>query len=143
MKVVLDTVVFVRGLINPDSPCGRVVFANPDAYELIVSAELALEYLDVFSRPKLARRFRAVGPEFLSDVLEAIRSGTPVHLSAIPRVCRDPTDDKFLAAALAGQADFIVSEDNDLLELGSYEGITILSAQAFLAVLERDADAGS
>ena len=52
-------------------------------------------------------------------------------------ICRDPNDDKFLAAAVAGSADCIVSEDRDLLDLGYYEGVTILSAAAFLAVLDQ------
>jgi predicted nucleic acid-binding protein len=53
-----------------------------------------------------------------------------------PAVCRDPEDDKFLAAARVGSARFIVTEDMDLLDLGSYEGIQILRAEAFLLVLE-------
>lgn len=40
-----------------------------------------------------------------------------------------------LAAALAGQVDFIVSEDKDLLDLGAYEGIRIVNAATFLALL--------
>lgn len=44
----------------------------------------------------------------------------------------DPNDDKFLACALASRADFIVSGDRHLLELGSYEGIPIVAPAEFL-----------
>jgi predicted nucleic acid-binding protein len=53
-----------------------------------------------------------------------------------PAVCRDPEDDKFLAAAQAGDARFIVSEDLDLLDLGSYGKTKIISAEAFLRILD-------
>jgi predicted nucleic acid-binding protein len=46
-------------------------------------------------------------------------------------VCRDPDDDQALALALAARVDLIVSGDDDLLALGSFEGIPIVSpAQA-------------
>ena len=47
-------------------------------------------------------------------------------------VLADPDDDKFVDAALAGAADVIVSGDRDLRELGTVEGIPILSPREFL-----------
>jgi uncharacterized protein len=48
------------------------------------------------------------------------------------RVCRDETDDVVLATAVAAEADAIVTGDQDLLVLGSYEGIDIVSPRSFL-----------
>ncbi len=50
--------------------------------------------------------------------------------TAVPRVVpTDPDDDHVLAAALAGQADLIASGDKrDLLPLGSYQGMPIVTA---------------
>jgi len=48
-------------------------------------------------------------------------------------VCRDPDDDWVLAPAVAGQAEAIVSGDADLLTLGSYSGIEIISPRQFVA----------
>jgi putative PIN family toxin of toxin-antitoxin system len=45
----------------------------------------------------------------------------------------DPHDDKFIECALVADATIIVSGDHHLLELGSYEGIAMLSAAEFLA----------
>jgi len=61
-----------------------------------------------------------------------------VEPSEVRNICRDPEDDKFLAAARFSNADFIVSEDNDLLSLGEYDGIQICTAESLLHVLDRD-----
>jgi predicted nucleic acid-binding protein len=49
----------------------------------------------------------------------------------------DPDDDKLLETALLGRADCLVTGDQDLLVLGTYQGIPILSPAAFLFALER------
>jgi uncharacterized protein len=61
-----------------------------------------------------------------------------VHPAEIPAICRDPADDKILAAATTGSARFNVSEDKDLLDLASYEGIPIVTAASFLRFLDSD-----
>jgi len=52
--------------------------------------------------------------------------------------CRDPRDDKFLEVAVAGQADVIVSGDEDLLVLHPFAGIPIVPPAAFLRMLDDD-----
>jgi uncharacterized protein len=52
-------------------------------------------------------------------------------------VCRDPDDDDVLARALAASVDAIVSGDKDLLVLGSFKAIPIITADNALARLAR------
>jgi len=47
----------------------------------------------------------------------------------------DPNDDKFIEAAVAGGAEYIISGDNHLLGLGSYRGISIITGREFLDLL--------
>ena len=47
------------------------------------------------------------------------------------RQSRDPADDKFLECAVAGEADYIVSADDDLLSLTEVQGIPVLDVPAF------------
>jgi putative PIN family toxin of toxin-antitoxin system len=136
MKVVFDTVILVRGLINPYSLCGRLVFDHPGLYELIVSSAVVAEYLSVVNRPELVRKYQSVETRNLPAILDIVAKATVVQAMDIPAVCRDPEDDKFLAAAQAGGARFIVSEDLDLLDLGSYGKTAIISAEAFLRILD-------
>jgi predicted nucleic acid-binding protein len=58
-----------------------------------------------------------------------------VYPEIVPAVCRDPGDDKFLATALVARADYIVSEDLDLLSLGEYEGTMICNSQNMIDLL--------
>ena len=48
-------------------------------------------------------------------------------------VCRDPDDRWVLATAVTGQADAIVTGDQDLLSLETFAGISVLSPRQFVA----------
>jgi putative PIN family toxin of toxin-antitoxin system len=50
-------------------------------------------------------------------------------------LARDPSDEKFLATAVSGQVDWLVSGDADLLVLDEIEGIPIIPPWEFLSVL--------
>jgi predicted nucleic acid-binding protein len=52
-------------------------------------------------------------------------------------IATDPSDDKFLEAALEGKADCIVSGDKHLLALKAFRGIPILTARKFIERLKR------
>ena len=47
-------------------------------------------------------------------------------------VCRDPDDDMVLACAVAAGATYLVARDKDLLDMQQYEGIAIVTPEAFL-----------
>ncbi|HEX5415280.1 MAG TPA: putative toxin-antitoxin system toxin component, PIN family [Chloroflexota bacterium] len=67
-------------------------------------------------------------------MLDIIVGAEVVDIPAILPVSRDPKDDKFLATALAAAADYLVSEDADLLVLCEYGGIPIVDARTFLNI---------
>lgn len=138
LRVVFDTVVFVRSLINPHSDCGRIVFAHSQRYRLFLSQPVAVEILEVLRRPELTHKFRRLRGMDAARVIELLGEAEVVDVSVIPKVARDPTDDKFLATAVAAGADHLVSEDEDLLVLKQYHGVQIITAADFLHLLERE-----
>lgn len=135
-RVVLDTVVLVRGLINPFGAWGRLIFARARDYRLVVSPPLLEEYLEVTARPALVRKFKSL-PEHRRDVLVLLSQAEVIEFDALPTFERDPDDAHLLATAVAGDADYLISGDNDPLDLGEYEGIRILTAGAFLNLLDQ------
>ncbi len=137
MRIVVDTVVFVRALINPYGRWGRLVFEYADRYDLVLSEPITREVLEVLHRPELTRKYRSDQTRNLAMLIARLGAIQLVELTTIPAVSRDPLDDKFLATAKAAGAAYLVSEDEDLLTLKEYEGIPIINAGAFLHLLEQ------
>ena len=139
MKLVLDTVVLVRALMGPAGPQGRLIFDPRLDFEWITSPDIVDEYQDVLHRPELESRFRRLADRTVERLLERVERSTKVEPEFVLRICRDPHDDMFLAAALVGGAEAIVSEDRDLLSMEKYEGIRICTTQTMIGILaERD-----
>jgi putative PIN family toxin of toxin-antitoxin system len=146
-RVVFDTVVFVRSLINPAGVWGRLVFDHAGDYRLIVSEPIAREVLEVIRRPELARKYRGLATRNLHAILAILAGAEAVDLTAsaaqradVP-ISRDPKDDKFLLTAALAGADYLVTEDRDILDdFATYQGVAIVNALTFLRLLEAPSD---
>jgi putative PIN family toxin of toxin-antitoxin system len=135
MRVVLDTVIFVRSLINPYGGCGEIVFGYASRYRLVLSQPVLAEYLEVLARPELTRKFRSLAARSAVDVLEIVGTAEAVTLDTVSAVSRDPNDDIFIATAAACEADYLVSEDRDLLDLRLHGRTRIVTCLEFLRIL--------
>lgn len=95
------------------------------------------ELAEILSRPKIKKRYR-IDPRDREAFLQLLRLDTVLlpHMTA-PGVCRDPDDDYLLGCAAAGRADYLVTGDEDLLSIGRYRDVAILSARDFLAIIAR------
>ena len=136
-RVVLDTNVFVSGLINPHGPPAAILRAlRAKQFTLVSSPPINEEIIEVLNRPHLRDRYGLGGRIFdvafiLWGVAELVTNPPEV------RVCSDPDDDKFLAAAVGGRADYLVSGDvGDLLQLHTYENVAIISPREFVSHLK-------
>jgi putative PIN family toxin of toxin-antitoxin system len=104
-------------------------------FTAVYSTDLLVEIIDVLGRPALRLKYH-IELDDISVVINLIRlRGDLVMPAHKVTACRDPKDDKFLEAALAGAADCIVSGDADLLDLTPFEDIPILRPAEFLARL--------
>lgn len=134
--VVFDTVVFVRALINPYSFWGRLAFEHHHEYRLVVSPLVLREYIEVIQRPELTRLFSVLKGIDVTRLIEILQNAEVVIPEQEPQVSRDAKDNKFLAAAEAAKADYLVSEDRDLLDLVEHQGTRIITAHEFLQILK-------
>lgn len=89
------------------------------------------EIEDVLSRADVLQKLRLNILEARALMVLLHRQGLFVEPSTTIRHSRDPDDDKFLECAVAGQADYIVTADNDLLSLGEIENIPIMDVPMF------------
>ena len=139
--VIFDTVVFVRALLNPHSLWGRLVFDHYHEYRLIVTPQIVREYVEVLQRPELTSRFSTLKGIDVTRILEILQRAEVVMPEQEPQVSRDVKDNKFLAAAEAAKADYLVSEDGDLLDLVEHQDTRIVPANEFLQILKTHREA--
>lgn len=122
--------------MNPKSVYGALLDRAPE-FTLLTTDELRRELMRVSTRPELQARLSRMSDLPPRDRAIALLSSAVVvadHLSV--KVCRDPNDDKFFACAAAGKADYIVTEDEDILAIAEYQGARTVRAAAFLKVLD-------
>jgi len=140
VRIVVDTNVIVSALLSPGSVPGKVMEAwDSSNYSLMISEPLLAEYLLVLERPRLQTKHHKSSAEIHALIHRFRTEGRMVQTDRKLRVVRaDPDDDIIVATAVAGNADFIVSGDRHLLEIGEHAGIRIIPPGVFLAILEHD-----
>ncbi|MDY6806131.1 MAG: putative toxin-antitoxin system toxin component, PIN family [Cyanobacteriota bacterium] len=128
MKVIIDTNVLISAVLKGRNP-GEVVQFIIDSYDFdwIVSQEILEEYREVINR----RKFKLVDEvknEWLNKI-EAIPQLVEVKVTIdFPR---DAKDAKFLALAIASEADILITGDKDFNEVRELETTAIVSVSAF------------
>lgn len=130
--VVFDTNILISGIIWRGPPDRCLELARSGQIEAVTCQEI----LDEFEE-KLKAKFdystdRAT--EAVNDVLTFARLITIANELKV--IASDPDDDKVLECAVIGRATHIVSGDRHLLSLGSFQGIVVVSAVDFLALVE-------
>lgn len=129
MRIVLDTNVFISGIFFTGPPY-RIIKAWRDGkVQLLVSPSILDEYQRI--GVELALQFRDVDLRPFWDLLTI--QAEIVLAPTLPQVIHDdPSDDKFLEAAVAGNASYIISGDKHLLKLSEFQGIQILKPKDFV-----------
>jgi putative PIN family toxin of toxin-antitoxin system len=133
---VIDTNVIVSALVRPSGRPAEVVnAARGGALLWITSLDLIKEAQRVLLRPHIRRLIEA-NEDAIADLFLVMNT---VAMCVTPTrqvsASRDPDDNRVLEAAVAGEADYIVTGDRDLLELASYEGIRIVTPADFVELL--------
>jgi uncharacterized protein len=134
MRVVIDTNIWISGLLFGGIPSKIILLAQSQQIEIIYSEALLNEIRGVLSYRKFHKRLEKTGlsKQKILDTLQ--KSAVLVEVNPIPSVAslRDEDDLKVLAAAVGGGAIAIVSGDSDLLVIREFQGILIMTAKDFL-----------
>jgi uncharacterized protein len=134
MKVLLDTNVWISGLLWGGNPRKIIQLAQEGLITLYTSLPLFQELEETLNYPKLQLRLQKLGMTanyILSEVRRINQFCQPLPLSPVAEL-RDSKDKVVLETALAVPVDVIVSGDEDLLVLEEFQQIIILTASDFL-----------
>jgi uncharacterized protein len=121
VPVVLDTNIIIGFYLSkhPQSAISRVfrLWRDQRRLQLIVSNEVIEEYLEVLERLGVAR----IRINHLAKRFQQRQTVTKIRLGGRPTASRDPEDNIMLAAAIAGRARFLITNDKDLLDISETE----------------------
>ena len=133
MRAVLDTNVLVSALFWRGSSHTCIQAAEAGLYVFISADEILQELHD-----KLIEKFDNTPEEAQASVAGFRRLATLVSLSGQSGWVRDdPDDDKFIEAAIVGNAEVVVSGDHHVLKLRGLQGIEVSTPRRFLERLAR------
>lgn len=136
IKAVIDTQLFLRAAANIHSLPAKIIFDLQDKYQVATSDKIIAEVRNVLNRPAIRAKFPRITDAVVRRGLAVLEAAQIVNPMDVPSISRDPKDDKFLACAKAAGAQYIVSEDKDLLVLNPHEGIQIVNALDFLRIIQ-------
>ena len=122
--------------MNPLSTWGQVIRRSTE-YWLVTSADINDEFERVFAEERLQDRLtRFSSTAKYAEIQATFNSAELVENSPPVSICRDQDDNKFFACAAAGHADYIVSEDEDILAIPEYQGARTIRTADFLRLLD-------
>lgn len=129
-KVVLDTNVLVSALLFRGELSKMLLLWKDGRIVPVFSRETFREFRTVLKYTKFSLTEQEIKVIIEEEVLPYFEVINTAH--KIKNICRDSDDDKFIACAVSASADFIVSGDKDLLDVGKYKSVKIISASEFL-----------
>jgi len=134
MRLVLDTNLWISGLLWRGLPWRLLQLAEQGVVELSLTPPMLAELAEVLAYPKLALRLRQLGVT-VTELTERAANLASIwdapEVAGPSIVAADPDDDVFLYCASIAHADYVLSGDGHLLDLGQHAGIPIVTVRDF------------
>ncbi len=141
LKAVVDTNIFVSSLLSRKGRPAEILNLWRDAlFILVTSPSIISEIKSVLQRSAIKKKYR-ISSELIDKLILLLEKDAllvPGLSNVSGAVPEDPSDEIFLSAALDAGAQFIVSGDRHLLDLGEFRGIPILTVQEFFELLKKE-----
>ena len=132
MKIVLYANIFISSFFWGGNPRKVLERAINKIDELLITKEILNEIEEVLGRPKFHAGINEI--EYYIRAIEEIAQKLAIK-NKLKQGSRDSTDNKYIECAMAGGADYIISDDTHLLEIGEYGTIRIVTAKEYLEII--------
>jgi putative PIN family toxin of toxin-antitoxin system len=145
-RAVFDCMVFFQASARPTGPAARLFidFVEQRQLTLYVSDAILEEVRDVLGRPAIRAKNPAITDKTVEEFCNRVQQ-VAQKINQVPAswtLARDPDDEPYLNLAIAVSADYLVTRDNDLLDLmqdtafrARYPTVTIIDPVALLQLL--------
>lgn len=135
MRLVLDTNVVASAMLWGGNPKLLLQARREKRVELFTSVAMLAELTDILARPKFANKI-AASMLTVDQLVDGYAELTQlVRPTPMPRIVSDPDDDVVIGTALAAKADFLVTGDRGLLDVGAYQGTRIVSVIEAIGII--------
>lgn len=134
MRLVIDTDIWVSGLLWHGPPRRLLQLAEAQVFSLYVAYPMLLELEEVLGYDRFASRLAMLNQTPAQLAAFALTLATVIDVTRVwpPIVAADPDDDLFILCAAAANADYLVTADRHLLAVGKYQGVPIIQIDDFL-----------
>lgn len=142
-SAVVDTTVLISAFLTAGGVAGQVLRqAYQGAFTLCLAREIIEETSSRLLRRRNIRRSYHYADERVHRYCRDLETVARLvgDLPEVHAVERDPNDDMIIACALEARADYIVTRDKDLLTLGTYEKIRMVTPEVFMDILRQKPD---
>ena len=133
VKVVIDTNVIVSAILFGGMPGKLIPLWKSGRIKPLVSKEIIDEYIKVLTYPKFGLSEAEINYILYNEILPYFDI---IQIKSRPKIIKvDPSDNKFIHCAKAGKAGSIITGDQHLLKLKTYQKIKIFTPIEFLTYL--------
>ena len=129
----IDTNVFVSGIFWKGAPHKVLEAWMQGRFKLIICPSILTEYWRVVDG--LMLQYPGLDASTIMELVN-IKSEMVTPIAFVRPICTDPDDDKFLGAAVAAKAPYVVTGDKALLKVGIYNDVHVVTPAQFLRVLK-------
>jgi putative PIN family toxin of toxin-antitoxin system len=133
IRAIIDTSVLIRYLIKPRAAIKELIEERwlGEQVQMVTAPDLMAELEGVLKWDSIQTLIQTDEGQALLDAI-AQKADILPPLGPAPAYTRDPKDDKFVACALAGEANYLITEDKDLLVLEGVGDVRIVTPYDYL-----------
>jgi putative PIN family toxin of toxin-antitoxin system len=129
LRLVIDTNLWISFIISKKLNLLEPILLSKNT-KILFSSELVEELQATITKPKLKKYFSENALEEMLTVFDPYIDFITVKSTV--SICRDPNDNFLLALSKDGKANYLLTGDNDLLDIGKYKKTIIIKISEFL-----------
>ncbi len=133
MKVTVDTNILLSGTFWMGTSYRILELIKNKEIILVLSDEIIKEFNKILNYEKIKEKIEDKNLEVLITLKEIISvSEMVIPKRKIEVIKEDSSDNKILECAVEGKVNYLITNDNHLLKIKSFEGIKIIKPEDFL-----------